>query len=133
MKCTKLVSKPSTDFWGSLKCTQFVMDEMYEIGQFLEFEYEYCRIYLSCKSINVVLLAKSTLMSLFGCSCCACVFSCLVCMKVLMLSFIKLGCIRYCCGMKENILTFALSPLCLVYIKLPMPSVTKLSCKRCID
>ena len=45
MKCTKLLSKPSTDFWGSVKCTKFVMDEMYEIGQFLaEFKYEYCRI-----------------------------------------------------------------------------------------
>ena len=32
-------------FWRSVKCTKFVMDEMYEIGQFLaEFEYEYCRI-----------------------------------------------------------------------------------------
>ena len=42
---TKLLSKPSTDFWGSVKYTKFVMDEMYEIGQFLvEFEYEYCRI-----------------------------------------------------------------------------------------
>ena len=133
MKCTKLVSKPSTDFWGSVEFTQFVMNEMYEIGQFLEFEYEYCRIYLSCKSINFVLQAKSTLMSFFRCSGCAHVFSCLVCMKVLMLSFIKLGCIRCCCGMKENILTFALSPLCLVYIKLPMPSVTKLGCKRCIN
>ena len=40
MKCTKLLSKPSADFGGSVKCTQFVMDEMYEIGQFLEFEYE---------------------------------------------------------------------------------------------
>ena len=45
MKCTKLLSKPSADFWGSVRCTKFVMDEMYEIGQFLaEFEYEYCRI-----------------------------------------------------------------------------------------
>ena len=32
-------------FLGSVKCTKFVMDETYEIGQFLaEFEYEYCRI-----------------------------------------------------------------------------------------
>ena len=45
MKCTKLLSKRSTDFWGSVECTKFVMDEMYEIGKFLaEFEYEYCRI-----------------------------------------------------------------------------------------
>ena len=45
MKCTKLLNKPSTDFWGSVKCTELVMVEMYEFGQFLaEFEYEYCRI-----------------------------------------------------------------------------------------
>ena len=45
MKCTKLLNKPSTDFEGSVECPNFVMDEMYEIGQFLaEFEYEYCRI-----------------------------------------------------------------------------------------
>ena len=37
-----------------------------------------------------------------------------------------------CCGMKENILSLALSPLCLVYMKFLMPSVIKLGCKRCI-
>ena len=32
-------------FWRSGKCTKLVVDEMYEIGQFLtKFEYEYCRI-----------------------------------------------------------------------------------------
>ena len=98
------------------------MDEMYEIGQFLaEFEYEYCRIWLSGLCVCV-------------CVCvCVFVFSCLVCMKILMLSFIKLGFIRCRCGMKENILSFALSPLCLVYIKFLMPSVIKLGPKRCID
>ena len=112
MKCTKLLSKPSTDFWGSVKCTKFVMDEMYEIGQFLaEFKYEYCRIcvvsVVSCKSINFVLIVKSTLMSLFWLfGLCVCVFTCLVCMKVLMLSFIKLGCMRCCCRMEKNILSF---------------------------
>ena len=80
MKCTKLLSKPSTDFWGSVKCTKFVMDEMYEIGQFLaEFKYEYCRIcvvsVVSCKSINFVLIVKSTLMSLFWLfGLCVCVY-----------------------------------------------------------
>ena len=45
MKCTKLVSKPSKDFWVSVKYTKFVMDEMYEISQFsAEFEYKYCKI-----------------------------------------------------------------------------------------
>ena len=57
----------------------------------------------------------------FGCPGCVCVFSCLICMKILMLSFIKLGCIRCRCGMNENILNFALSPLCLVYMKCLMP------------
>ena len=44
--------------------------------------------------------------------------------------FIKLGCIRCLCGMKENILNFALSLLCSVYMKFLMPSVLKLGCKR---
>ena len=69
----------------------------------------------------------------FGCSGCVCVFSCLVCMKILVLSFIKLGCKRYCCGMKENILNSALSPLGLVYIKFLALSVIKIGCKCCID
>ena len=74
-----------------------------------------------------------------GCACvcvraCVCVFSCLVCMKILMLSFIKLGCIRCRYGMKENILTCALPPLCYTFlVKFLVPSVTKLGCKRCID
>ena len=47
MKCMKLLSKLSTEFWGSMKCTKFVMDGMYKISQFLaEFEYEYCKIWL---------------------------------------------------------------------------------------
>ena len=69
----------------------------------------------------------------FGCPGCVSVFSCLVCMKTFMVSFIKLGCTRCRCGMKENILNFALSPLWLVYMKFLMPSVMKLGCKRCID
>ena len=118
MKCTKLLSKLSKNFWGLMKCTNFVMDEMYEIGQFLaELEYEYCGMWLFGLSVCV----------------CMCVFSFLVCMKVLMLSFIKLGCTRCRCGMKEYILNFALPPLCLVYIKFLMSSVIKLGCKRCID
>ena len=40
--------------------------------------------------------------------------------------------LSHCCCMKENILSFALSPLCLVYMKFLMPSVIKLGCKRCI-
>ena len=32
MKCTKFLSKPSTDIQGLTKCTKLVMDEMYEIG-----------------------------------------------------------------------------------------------------
>ena len=45
MECMKLLSKPSTRFWGSMKCTKLVMDEMYEIGRFIaNFEYEYSRI-----------------------------------------------------------------------------------------
>ena len=45
MKCTKLLSKSSAGFWGLMKCTKLVMDEMYEIGRFSgKFEYEYSRI-----------------------------------------------------------------------------------------
>ena len=54
MKCTKLLSKPSADFWGSVKCTKFLMDEMYEIGQFLaELEYD--------ASMNAVITCLSTI------------------------------------------------------------------------
>ena len=47
------------------------------------------------------------------------VFLCLVVwyvLKFLYFNFIKLACIRRRCGMKENILNFALSPSCFVYI-----------------
>ena len=41
----KIAQQAKYRFLGSVKCTKFVMDEMYEIGIFLaEFEYEYCRI-----------------------------------------------------------------------------------------
>ena len=33
MKFTKLLSKPSTDFWGLMKYTKLVIDENYEIGR----------------------------------------------------------------------------------------------------
>ena len=34
MKCIKLLRKhPNAVFWRSMKCTRFVMDEMYEIAQ----------------------------------------------------------------------------------------------------
>ena len=47
MKFANLLCKLSKDFWGSMKCTKFAMDEMYEIDQFLaEFKYEYDRIWL---------------------------------------------------------------------------------------
>ena len=67
-------------------------------------------------------------MLLFGCLGCACVFGYLVCMKVLH----KIGFIRSHCDMKDNILNFALSLLCLVYMKFFMLSVAKLGWKRCI-
>ena len=43
-------------------------------------------------------------------------------MKVLTVSDIKLGCMRYVCGMNENILNLVLSPLCMVYKKVFMLS-----------
>ena len=45
MKYTKLLNKPSTGFWGSMKCIKLVMDEVYKIGGLIaKFEYEYSRI-----------------------------------------------------------------------------------------
>ena len=137
------------------------MDEMYEIAQqaryrFLGVSEMYkicdgwnewnrlisCRVWiwilenlrcLRCKSINFVLLLKPTLMPLFWLfGLCVCVWL-LGMYESLMLSFIKLGCIRCCCGMKENTLNFALSPLCLLYMKFLIASVIKLGCKRFID
>ena len=41
----EVVQQAKYRFLGSVRCAKFVMDEMYEIGQFLgEFQYEYCRI-----------------------------------------------------------------------------------------
>ena len=41
-----MLTKPSTGFWGLMKCTNSEMDEMWkEIGWFIaKFEYEYSRI-----------------------------------------------------------------------------------------
>ena len=49
MKCTKLLSNPSTDICGLIKCTNLVMDEMYEIG---------CKISKPSTNYYVVLLHK---------------------------------------------------------------------------
>ena len=53
-------------------------------------------------------------------------------MKLLMLSVINLCCILCRCGLSENILTFWLSPLYLVCMKVILLSVIKLGCKRCV-
>ena len=45
MKCTKMLSKPSAGFWGSIKCAKLVMDEMYEIDWF-NAKFEYSRIFV---------------------------------------------------------------------------------------
>ena len=132
MKCSKLLSKPSTDFWGSVKCTKFVMDEMYEIGQvFAVFEYEYCRICVasSCKSTNFVLLVKSTLISFFW------LFGLCVCVLLLGMyesSYSIIGLYTLLLRYERDIRNFALSPLCLLYMKFLMPLAKKLGCKRCI-
>ena len=59
-------------------------------------------------------------------------FGCLVCIKLLMLLVINLGCMRCHCGMSENILTFGLSLFYLVCMKVPLLSVIKLGCKHCL-
>ena len=88
MKCTKLPSKSSTYIWGSMKYTKLVMDKMHEIGHGKQSTGNWvvplhkrnvcvtgllrslnvwillnlrC---LSCKSINLTLLVKQTLISL---------------------------------------------------------------------
>ena len=107
MKCTNLLSKPITEFWGSIKCTKLVIDEMYEIGwSIAKFEYEYSRICIISVVTAFLFVVKPTLMTFFGCSSCVSMFGCLACMKILMLSFIKLGCLHCRWGMKENILIF---------------------------
>ena len=90
-----------------------------------------------CKSINILLLVKPTLMSLFWlfglcvCVCCLgiCVFGLFGMYESSSPVIHKLGCIRCRCGIKENILNFALPSLCLVYMKFLMPLVIKLNCK----
>ena len=53
-------------------------------------------------------------------------------MKVLMLSVIKLGGTRCRYVINGNILNFAVSPLCVLYMNFLMLSVINLGCKRCI-
>ena len=66
MKCTNLLSKPITEFWGSIKCTKLVIDEMYEIGwSIAKFEYEYSRICIISVVRAFLLVVKPTLMWLF--------------------------------------------------------------------
>ena len=73
MKCTKLLSKLSTDFWGLMKCTTFVMDEMYKSTNFL-------------RNLNMNTAE-------FGCSGCLCVY--LVVWYVWPIIGVKLGVIQY--------------------------------------
>ena len=73
---------------------------------------------LRCKSKNFVLVVKPT-------------FDVVVLVVrvvfVWYVWFIKLACVRCRCGMKENIFNFALSPLCLVYVKFLMSSVASVA------
>ena len=99
MKCTKLLNKPSTDFGGSVECPNFVMDECTKSANFLQSlnmntaESTLCQLkerklcVTSETHVDVVVLVVQFVR----------VFSSLVCMKVLMLPFIKLCCIRCRC------------------------------------
>ena len=82
--------------------------------------------YISCKSKNFVLAVKPTLISLFwlfG----LCLFGWLFGM------YDSQNWVGYVViAVWKNILNFALSTLCLVYIKFLMPSVIELGCKRYI-
>ena len=133
MKCTTLFIKSCTGFSGStkcsnwwwMKCTKLVEYEFFEIGGNLnmnipEFALSQLLEHKLCVSVEthadaVVLVARV-------------VFVWLV---VWYVWFIKLGCIRCCCGMKGNILKDALSLLCLLCMKFLMPSVVTLCCMRC--
>ena len=105
---------------------KFGVDEMYENDRFIaKFECEYSRICLSCKSINFALAVKPTMMSLFW------LFG--LCLSVWFFGIYESSyAIIHKIGLytKENILNFALSPLCLVYMEFLMPPVLKLGCKR---
>ena len=84
---------------------------------------------LSCKSTNFVLLVKSTLISFFW------LFG--LCLSFLLLgmyesSYSIIGLYTLLLRYERDIGNFALSPLCLPYMKFLMPSVKKLGCKRCI-
>ena len=119
------------------------IDEAYQIGDVLNVQnwpisyrvwIRILQIFhcLRCKIINFVLLVTTNLMPLFwlfGLCVCVLLFGMY---QILTISFIKLGCLRCRCGMKENILNFVLSALCLVYIKFLMPSIIKLGFKRCV-
>ena len=122
------IRKGSTDYcvvplhkqpWSSCSCCRFIP----------KIEYEYCRI---CVVSVVRACWNPQWCRCFGCSSCVCVFGCLVCMKLLMLSVIKLGCMRCPCGISENVFYFGLPPY-LVCMKVLLLSVIKLGCKCCID
>ena len=75
MKCTKLLSKPRTGFWGMMKCTRLA---------------DLVRILSMSKSINFVSIEIHVDITVLFVRA-VCMFGCLICMKVLMLLFIKLG------------------------------------------
>ena len=132
MKYTKLLSKPSTNFGG--------VSEMYKIcdGWNVQNLSISCRVWIwilqNLRRLSFKSRCKSTLMSLFWLfGLCLCVY--LFDMYESSYAIIHktgLYTLSRCCSMKENILSFALSPLCLVYMKFLIPSVIKLGCKRCI-
>ena len=84
---------------------------------------------LSWKSTNFVLLVKSTLISFFW------LFGLCVCVLLLGMyesSYSIIGLYALLLRYERDICNFALSPLCLLYMKFLMPLVKKLGCKRCI-
>ena len=116
MNCTKLFIKPRTGFFGIDEMYNLVMDEMYEISWiwifwiwiWTEFALSQLLEHKPCcgeTHVDVVVLV---------------VWVVFVWFVVWYVCFIKLGCIRRCSDMKENILNFGLSPLCLVYMKFLM-------------
>ena len=109
---------------------QLVMDEMYNIVQFImNFEAEYSRVWVA---YDVRAWITTSFMLLLWLFVCVRLFGCLVRLKVFMLSFIKLSCIRCRCSKEERIHNIASSPLCLVFMKFLILTVIKLGFRHCI-
>ena len=135
MVCSKLLSKQSTGFSGSMKCRNwwwmictklfgFLRNWNLNTPEFAFFQLWKHKLCVSSKT-NVDVIA------LVACF----MFVCLVALGMyesFMPSLTKLDWIYCRCSKKENIFNLALSPLCLVYMNFFIPLGIKLGCRHCI-